>query len=400
MTTARIQFRLGGALSLSNAVTGSAWSGVQRKSSGTGAAAALQPDAGHAVDRARQSPARSLDTATRAAMEPRFGRDFGDVRIHTGQQAEASAGAVDANAYTVGRDIVFGPGRYAPHTVEGQRLLAHELTHVVQQGTSPGSDAQPQRIGAADDALEAEADRSADAVLHATAATAPTRAVSGLSPVIQRDGPAKETKPAAAKAGGYPTAWQAAHAALAICNPKSIKSKDPKNILSSGNEYGGLIYKIGAEFFFTEAVVGQGAGGESAAVDPWQALDKVPDAAKHSIVGDYHTHGAPPDPKRDPRERVKDPGEDFSGHHADVDPLSKTVITGTEKKTGDIWEVRDDLTKHKASILNPETYTAFLATPTGRFTLFIPKKNIVFSFSPDPRLVPPEQKPQAASYAH
>ncbi len=139
MTTARIQFRLGGALSLSNAVTGSAWSGVQRKSSGIGAAAALQPDAGHAVDRARQSPARSLDTATRAAMEPRFGRDFGDVRIHTGQQAEASAGAVDANAYTVGRDIVFGPGRYAPHTVEGQRLLAHELTHVVQQGTSPGS---------------------------------------------------------------------------------------------------------------------------------------------------------------------------------------------------------------------------------------------------------------------
>lgn len=147
-------------------------------------------------------------------------------------------------------------------------------------------------------------------------------------------------------------------------------------------------------------MVGQGAGGESAAVDPWQALDKVPDAAKHSIVGDYHTHGAPPDPRRDPRERVKDPGEDFSGHHADVDPLSKTVITGTEKKTGDIWEIRDDLTKHKTNILNPETYTAFLATPTGRFTLFIPKKNIVFSFSPDPRLVPPEQKPQAASYAH
>jgi len=204
MTMARIQFRSGGALPFSNATT---WSGVPRRAAGTGAAAALQPDAAHTVESARQSPARSLDTATRAAMEPRFGRDFGDVRIHTGRQAEASAAAVDANAYTVGRDIVFGPGRYAPHWAEGRRLLAHELTHVVQQGASPGSHAQPQRIGAADDALEAEADRSADAVLHATAATAATRAVPGLPPVIQRDGPAKETKPAVAKASGYPTAW-------------------------------------------------------------------------------------------------------------------------------------------------------------------------------------------------
>jgi hypothetical protein len=137
MTTARIQFRSGGALPLSNAATGSTWSGVPRQSAGI--RAALQPDAAHAVESARQSPALSLDTATRAAMEPRFGRDFGDVRIHTGRQAEASAGAVDANAYTIGRDIVFGPGRYAPHTVEGRRLLAHELTHVVQQGASPGS---------------------------------------------------------------------------------------------------------------------------------------------------------------------------------------------------------------------------------------------------------------------
>jgi hypothetical protein len=338
-------------------------------------------------------------------MEPRFGHDFSQVRIHTGGQADASARALDANANKVGRHIVFGHDRYSPHSPEGRRLLAHELTHVVQQGAWSGSHApqQARRLGAAGDALEADADRTADSVLRpAHAAIAPMRAAAGPSPLIQRDGPAKEkdTNPAAAKASGYPTAWQAAHAALAICNPKSIKSKDPTNILSSGNEYGGLIYKVGDEYFFTEAVVGQGAGGESAAVDPWLALDKVPATAKHSIVGDYHTHGAPPNPKRDPREATKDPGEDFSGHHADVHPITKEVMTGTEKKTGDIYGVRDDLTKYKANILNPETYTAFLATPTGRFTLFIPKKNIVFSFSPDPRLVPPEQKPQAASYAH
>jgi hypothetical protein len=366
-------------------------------------ATALQTDAGHSVDRALASPARSLDPATRAAMEPRFGHDFSQVRIHTGGQADASARALDANAYTVGRDIVFGRDRYSPHSPEGRRLLAHELMHVVQQGFSSVSHAprQARHLGAADDALEADADRAADSVLRPQGAAAPLRAVAGLSPLIQRDGPAKEkeTKPET-KASGYPTAWQAAHAALAICNPKSIKSKDPTNILSSGNEYGGLIYKVGDEYFFTEAVVGQGAGDESASVDPWKALDKVPAAAKHSIVGDYHTHGAPPNPKRDPREATKDSGEDFSGHHAVYDALAKEVTTGTQKKTGDIYEVRNDLTTYKANILNPETYTAFLATPTGRFTLFIPKKNIVFSFSPDSRLLPPEQKPQAASYAH
>jgi hypothetical protein len=364
-------------------------------------AAPLQADASHSVDLALRSPGRALDSATRAAMEPRFGHDFSQVRIHTGGEAETSARAVDANAYTIGRDIVFGRDRYSPGSSEGQRLLAHELTHVVQQGASSGSHApgQARRLGAADDALEADADRTAGSALRPQGAAAPPRAVAGLSPLVQRDGPAKETKPVA-KASGYPTAWQAAHAALAICNPKSIKSKDPTNILSSGNEYGGLIYKVGDEYFFTEAVVGKGAGGEKAEVDPWLAIDKVPEAARRSIVGDYHTHGAPPNPKRDPREALKDSGEDFSGHHAEYDKMLKETVTGTEKKAGDVYEVRNDLTKYKANILNPETYTAFLATPTGRFTLFIPKKNIVFSFSPDPRLLPPEQKPQAASYAH
>jgi hypothetical protein len=395
MAAARVQVPPAQAMSASNHFPAPWWS-MSR-------AAPLQADASHSVDMALRSPGRSLDPSTRAAMEPRFGHDFSRVRIHTGGQAEASARAVDANAYTVGRDIVFGRDRYSPDSLQGQRLLAHELAHVVQQGAASGSHepGQVRRLGAADDALEADADRTADTVLRPRGPSVPLRAVAGLSPLIQRDGPAKEkeTKPAA-KASGYPTAWQAAHAALAICNPKSIKSKDPTNILSSGNEYGGLIYKVGDEYFFTEAVVGKGAGGEKAEVDPWLAIDKVPEAARKSIVGDYHTHGAPPNPKRDPREALKDSGEDFSGHHAEYDKMRKEVVTGTQMKAGDVYEVRDDLTKYKANILNPETYTAFLATPTGRFTLFIPKKNIVFSFSPDPRLLPPEQKPQAASYAH
>jgi len=74
-----------------------------------------------------------LDPNTLQFFEPRFGRDLGEVRLHTGRAAETSARAVDARAYTLGRDIVFGAGEYRPHTPAGQRLLAHELTHVVQQ---------------------------------------------------------------------------------------------------------------------------------------------------------------------------------------------------------------------------------------------------------------------------
>jgi hypothetical protein len=85
------------------------------------------------VHAALRSPGRPLDATTRASLEPRFGRDFSRVRIHTGHAAEQSAKAVNAEAYTVGHDVVFGAGKFAPETDAGRRLLAHELTHVVQQ---------------------------------------------------------------------------------------------------------------------------------------------------------------------------------------------------------------------------------------------------------------------------
>jgi hypothetical protein len=75
-----------------------------------------------------------LDQPTCAFMESRFGHDFSQVRVHTNAKAAESACTVNALAYTVGRDVVFGGGQYAPTTSAGQRLLAHELAHVVQQG--------------------------------------------------------------------------------------------------------------------------------------------------------------------------------------------------------------------------------------------------------------------------
>jgi hypothetical protein len=81
---------------------------------------------------------RSLSESVRNFFEPRFGHDLSQVRVHTGPRASESARAVNAQAYTMGHDIVFGAGRYAPGTDKGRRLLAHELTHVVQQAGSLG----------------------------------------------------------------------------------------------------------------------------------------------------------------------------------------------------------------------------------------------------------------------
>jgi hypothetical protein len=82
-----------------------------------------------------RSPGQPLDAGTRAFMEPRFGQDFSNVRVHTDVKASESARAVNALAYTVGHDVVFATGQYAPKTNEGRKLIAHELTHVVQQNS-------------------------------------------------------------------------------------------------------------------------------------------------------------------------------------------------------------------------------------------------------------------------
>lgn len=85
------------------------------------------------VNEVISSPGQSLDNQTRTFFESRIGYDFGQVRVHTDEKAARSAGMVNALAYTVGKDVVFGPGQYNPGTEGGKRLLAHELTHVMQQ---------------------------------------------------------------------------------------------------------------------------------------------------------------------------------------------------------------------------------------------------------------------------
>jgi hypothetical protein len=118
---------------------------LQRKTQDPQGAGAMAPGLDSIAATLRQG-GRALDPAARAFLEPRFGIDFSAVRIHTGSQAAASARAINARAYTVGSDVVFDTGEYAPHRDSGMRLLAHELAHVVQQGAaraaSPGAGGQ------------------------------------------------------------------------------------------------------------------------------------------------------------------------------------------------------------------------------------------------------------------
>lgn len=84
--------------------------------------------------RSMRGVGQPLSKTERNYFEPRFGRDFSNVRIHTGGKAAEAAASVNAKAFTVGRDIVFGSGQYSPGTSSGKHLLAHELTHTIQQG--------------------------------------------------------------------------------------------------------------------------------------------------------------------------------------------------------------------------------------------------------------------------
>jgi hypothetical protein len=125
----------------------------QRNSPGPVAgASAVAPPIVHQV---LSSPGSPLDSSTRDFFEPKLGEDLGNVRLHTGERAAQSAQALSASAYTIGSDVVFGPGA----TPEQKPLLAHELAHAVQQSHAPGS-----ALNSDGSVLEAEAERTAAAI--------------------------------------------------------------------------------------------------------------------------------------------------------------------------------------------------------------------------------------------
>jgi Domain of unknown function (DUF4157) len=154
---------------------------------GNAGAASLVEDESPVLDVVK-GHGRALDDPVRADMEARLGHDFGDVRIHTGEAADDAARAVNAHAYTVGSDVVFQRDRYDPSSAEGRTLLAHELTHVVQQRNGPveGTPAPGGiRISDPSDRSEREAAATAERVMSAAPVSADASAVQGA--FVQRE---------------------------------------------------------------------------------------------------------------------------------------------------------------------------------------------------------------------
>ena len=111
------------------------------------------------VELALSSPGKPLGLSLRRDMEQRLGCDFSRVRVHSGSAAERSAKDIHAHAYTVGTDIVFGAGRFAPDSRDGRRLIAHELTHVMQQSDEVGGNADRTYYGPSPRPIARGADR-------------------------------------------------------------------------------------------------------------------------------------------------------------------------------------------------------------------------------------------------
>jgi Domain of unknown function (DUF4157) len=130
-----------------------------------------------------------LDAGTRTTMESAFGTSFQDVRVHTDDRASKSAEAVGANAYTVGSDVVFRGGQFDPGSASGQRTIAHELAHVVQQQQGPvdGTEAPGGiRVSDPSDRFERAAEHTADQVMSSVQASrAASPSASAGAPVAQ-----------------------------------------------------------------------------------------------------------------------------------------------------------------------------------------------------------------------
>ena len=160
---------------------GGSGAGVARASAKSQGAGPLDEGIAADIQQARGGGA-PLDDAVRAEMEGGFGVDLSGVRVHTDARADALNRSVQAEAFTTGTDIFFRSGTYSPGASDGRRLLAHELTHVVQQSTGQ---VEGGRVSHPDDAHEVEARAVADTM--ATTSASPATSATSAPVSVDRD---------------------------------------------------------------------------------------------------------------------------------------------------------------------------------------------------------------------
>mgnify|MGYP001186452281 CR=1 FL=1 len=167
--------------------------GLQRSAGNASVGQLLGDERSPVQDLLSSSAGQPLDRETQALMQSRLGHDFSDVRVHADGQATESAKAVNAHAYTVGTNVVFQSDKYSPSTESGQKMLAHELTHVVQQKAGP-VDGTPApggiRVSHPSDPFEQAAERNAEQAMSSNAAPQPAMATQASS--VQREGDDEE----------------------------------------------------------------------------------------------------------------------------------------------------------------------------------------------------------------
>lgn len=148
----------GGLRALAATIGNAAFGRLARQGDGLLPGGRVHPEVEQAIT-ARRGGGRPLEDGTRERMGEALGDPLADVRVHDDSGAGHLARAVSARAFTTGADVFFGSGEYKPGTSDGDRLLAHELTHVVQQRGAPSSG--PLEVSDPGDALESEADAAA-----------------------------------------------------------------------------------------------------------------------------------------------------------------------------------------------------------------------------------------------
>ena len=166
---------------------------LQRVVGNKGVTSLAEEERSPVLDVVSSGGGRALDAPVRQDMEQRLNQDFSDVRVHTDDAAHASAAAVHAHAYTVGSNVVFQRDRYDPGSTEGRTMLAHELTHVIQQRSGP-VDGTPigggVRVSDPSDRFEVEAAANAERVMSGPAPEQASQSASASTtsnPPVQRE---------------------------------------------------------------------------------------------------------------------------------------------------------------------------------------------------------------------
>jgi len=244
-----------------------------------------------------RSGGEPLPGPVRSFFEPRFGRDFSQVRVHAGGEAASAARAAQARAYTIGRNIVFGSGEYEPATVEGRRLLAHELVHTIQQ-------AAPAPAGGRQELKDTEAERRGDTISPRVLGDAPHN-ISPATESIARKG--SETSSAGSTVGYVAIYLGGGQAYIDFHTNKGMfrYRLDEIGKLKAG-EYQSSVVVKGNDVDFTLDIKEGELFGFSYSIDPGQPNPKTFFAKQSSVTFTVTEDEAPPIYKSDEDKEEKE----------------------------------------------------------------------------------------------